>query len=77
MRLRTALSGMIVMVVANCLREARPTSNGLSFPTKLIRTLSSNGNSLGQTSGSEGRQDSQVAIDPLSQVCGPGLLYPH
>ncbi|MCJ1433310.1 hypothetical protein MMC27_002669 [Xylographa pallens] len=55
------------MVVANCLCEARPISNGLSFPTKLIRTLSSNGNSLGQTSGSEGRQDSQAPIDPLSQ----------
>ena len=55
--------------VANSLCEARPISNGLSFPTKLIRTLSSNGNSLGQTSGSEGRQDSQAPIDPLSQVC--------
>ncbi|MCJ1380013.1 hypothetical protein MMC17_003116 [Xylographa soralifera] len=52
---------------ANVVTESRPTSNGLSFPTKLIRTLSSNGNSLGQTSGSEGRQDPQVAIDPLSQ----------
>ena len=49
--------------------EGKPVSNGKSFPNKLIRNLSSNHViPAGHGAGGDGRRDSQIAIDPLSQV---------
>ncbi|MCJ1474882.1 hypothetical protein MMC13_003542 [Lambiella insularis] len=48
--------------------EPRQTPNGLGFPGKLIRTLSSgNGTPNVSATISEGRRNSQTAMDPLSQ----------
>lgn len=49
-------------------RTARGTSTGISFPNKLIRTLSSSRGSDSHAAGPDGKWESQVAIDPLSQV---------
>ena len=45
-------------------------SNRKNFPDKLIRNLSNNHvNSIGHGAGIDENADSQIAIDPLSQVC--------
>ena len=49
-------------------RIARGLSTGISFPNKLIRTLSSSRGSDSHAAGPDGKWESQVAIDPLSQV---------